>query len=70
MEDALSLSDSLRLVSGMNYCYDRADSGTCFNGNFIEQGLSVDVKLFYDEINGMISEPLRNHQYFSAEMTF
>lgn len=32
IQDTLSLSDSLRLVSGMNYRYDRADSETYFNG--------------------------------------
>jgi len=32
LQDTLSLSDSLRLVSGMNYRYDRAESVTCFNG--------------------------------------
>ncbi|SDU90510.1 TonB-dependent receptor plug domain-containing protein [Pseudomonas vancouverensis] len=32
LQDTLSLSDSLRLVSGMNYRYDRADSQTYFNG--------------------------------------
>ncbi|XVO90064.1 TonB-dependent receptor plug domain-containing protein [Pseudomonas palleroniana] len=32
IQDTLSLSDSLRLVSGMNYRYDRADSDTYFNG--------------------------------------
>jgi iron complex outermembrane receptor protein len=32
VQDTLSLSDSLRLVSGMNYRYDRADSETYFNG--------------------------------------
>ncbi len=32
LQDTLSLSDSLRLVSGMNYRYDRADSETYFNG--------------------------------------
>jgi iron complex outermembrane receptor protein len=33
IQDTLSLSDSLRLVSGMNYRYDRADSETYFNGS-------------------------------------
>jgi iron complex outermembrane receptor protein len=37
-----------------------------YNGYFAELGLSVDVKLFYDEINGMISEPLRNNQYIAS----
>src|SRR5690606_11007568 len=32
VQDTLSLSESLRLVSGMNYRYDRADSDTYFNG--------------------------------------
>ncbi|MCW2292930.1 iron complex outermembrane receptor protein [Pseudomonas sp. BIGb0408] len=30
-----------------------------YNGLFAEAGVSVDVKLFYDEIHNMISEPLR-----------
>ncbi|MHC8306878.1 TonB-dependent receptor plug domain-containing protein [Pseudomonas sp. PB3P13] len=34
LQDTLSLSDSLRLVSGLNYRYDRADSETYFNGTF------------------------------------
>lgn len=37
-----------------------------YNGYFAEQGLAVDVKLFYDEITGMISEPLRNNQYIAS----
>jgi iron complex outermembrane receptor protein len=37
-----------------------------YNGYFAERGLSVDVKLFYDEITGMISEPLRNNQYIAS----
>ncbi|WP_404942936.1 TonB-dependent receptor plug domain-containing protein [Pseudomonas brassicacearum] len=37
-----------------------------YNGYFVELGLSVDVKLFYDEISGMISEPLRNNQYIAS----
>ncbi|WP_339525386.1 TonB-dependent receptor plug domain-containing protein [Pseudomonas sp. EL_65y_Pfl2_R96] len=37
-----------------------------YNGYFAEWGLTVDVKLFYDEINGMISEPLRNNQYIAS----
>ncbi|MCP1441038.1 iron complex outermembrane receptor protein [Pseudomonas sp. GGS8] len=37
-----------------------------YNGYFTEWGLAVDVKLFYDEINGMISEPLRNNQYIAS----
>ncbi|UUQ66179.1 TonB-dependent receptor [Pseudomonas fuscovaginae UPB0736] len=32
IQDTLSLSDSLRLVSGMNYRYDQANSETYFNG--------------------------------------
>ena len=32
LQDTLSLSDSLRLVSGLNYRYDRASSETYFNG--------------------------------------
>lgn len=37
-----------------------------YNGYFAEQGLAVDVKFFYDEITGMISEPLRNNQYIAS----
>ncbi|WP_447788852.1 TonB-dependent receptor plug domain-containing protein [Pseudomonas farris] len=37
-----------------------------YNGYFAEWGLAVDVKLFYDEITGMISEPLRNNQYIAS----
>jgi iron complex outermembrane receptor protein len=37
-----------------------------YNGYFAEAGLAVDVKLFYDEITGMISEPLRNNQYIAS----
>ncbi|WLG43624.1 TonB-dependent siderophore receptor [Pseudomonas sp. FP1740] len=37
-----------------------------YNGYFTDWGLTVDVKLFYDEINGMISEPLRNNQYIAS----
>ncbi|WP_339430827.1 MULTISPECIES: TonB-dependent receptor plug domain-containing protein [unclassified Pseudomonas] len=37
-----------------------------YNGNFAEWGLALDVKLFYDEITGMISEPLRNNQYIAS----
>jgi len=37
-----------------------------YNGFFAEIGLNVDVKLFYDEISGMISEPLRNNQYIAS----
>jgi len=37
-----------------------------YNGQFSELDLSMDVKLFYDEITGMISEPLRNNQYIAS----
>ncbi|MGE7991179.1 TonB-dependent receptor plug domain-containing protein [Pseudomonas sp. NPDC089554] len=37
-----------------------------YNGYFADLDLSVDVKLFYDEISGMISEPLRNNQYIAS----
>ncbi|MBV4477738.1 TonB-dependent receptor plug domain-containing protein [Pseudomonas botevensis] len=37
-----------------------------YNGYFAELGLALDVKLFYDEISGMISEPLRNNQYIAS----
>lgn len=37
VQDTLSLSESLRLVSGMNYRYDRADSQTYFNGSLDDQ---------------------------------
>jgi len=37
-----------------------------YNGYFAESGLAVDLKLFYDEITGMISEPLRNNQYIAS----
>lgn len=37
-----------------------------YNGYFAELGLALDVKLFYDEITGMISEPLRNNQYIAS----
>lgn len=37
-----------------------------YNGYFAGPGLTVDVKLFYDEITGMISEPLRNNQYIAS----
>ena len=37
-----------------------------YNGYFAEIGLALDVKLFYDEITGMISEPLRNNQYIAS----
>lgn len=37
-----------------------------YNGYFNDWGLAVDVKLFHDEITGMISEPLRNNQYIAS----
>ncbi|TDF77933.1 TonB-dependent receptor [Pseudomonas sp. H9] len=37
-----------------------------YNGYFADADLSVDIKLFYDEITGMISEPLRNNQYIAS----
>jgi len=37
-----------------------------YNGFFADLGLNVDVKLFYDEITDMISEPLRNNQYIAS----
>ena len=37
-----------------------------YNGYFPEPGLAIDVKLFHDEITGMISEPLRNNQYIAS----
>ncbi|WP_347904856.1 TonB-dependent receptor [Pseudomonas purpurea] len=37
-----------------------------YNGFFADLGLNVDVKLFYDEITGMISEPLRNNQFIAS----
>ena len=37
-----------------------------YNGYFAELDLSVDFKLFHDEISGMISEPLRNNQYIAS----
>ncbi len=37
-----------------------------YNGYFADADLSVDLKLFYDEITGMISEPLRNNQYIAS----
>ncbi|MHC8318310.1 TonB-dependent receptor plug domain-containing protein [Pseudomonas sp. LB3P31] len=37
-----------------------------YNGYFVEVGLAVDVKVFHDEISGMISEPLRNNQYIAS----
>ena len=37
IQDTLSLADNLRLVSGVNYRYDRADSETYFNGSLDDQ---------------------------------
>ena len=37
-----------------------------YNGYFADADVSVDLKLFYDEITGMISEPLRNNQYIAS----
>ncbi len=37
-----------------------------YNGFFPDFGLSLDAKLFHDEITGMISEPLRNNQYIAS----
>ncbi len=37
-----------------------------YNGYFAGLGLAVDVKVFHDEITGMISEPLRNNQYIAS----
>ncbi|MBK5539912.1 TonB-dependent receptor [Pseudomonas sp. TH05] len=37
-----------------------------YNGFFVDLGLNLDVKLFYDEITGMVSEPLRNNQYIAS----
>lgn len=37
-----------------------------YNGYFADIDLSLDVKLFYDEITGMISEPLKNNQYIAS----
>ncbi|WP_421553862.1 TonB-dependent receptor plug domain-containing protein [Pseudomonas yamanorum] len=37
-----------------------------YNGFFADIGLNVDVKLFYDEISDMVSEPLRNNQYIAS----
>ena len=37
-----------------------------YNGQFTDIDLNMDVKLFYDEITGMISEPLRNNQYIAS----
>jgi iron complex outermembrane receptor protein len=37
-----------------------------YNGYFTALDLNVDLKLFHDEITGMISEPLRNNQYIAS----
>ncbi|AIR90365.1 TonB-dependent receptor plug domain-containing protein [Pseudomonas cremoricolorata] len=37
-----------------------------YNGYFSDLDLSVDLKLFADEITGMISEPLRNNQFIAS----
>ncbi|WP_442114338.1 TonB-dependent receptor plug domain-containing protein [Pseudomonas sp. NUPR-001] len=37
-----------------------------YNGYFADADLNVDLKLFHDEITGMISEPLRNNQYIAS----
>ena len=37
-----------------------------YNGYFSDLDLSLDIKLFHDEISGMISEPLRNNQYIAS----
>ncbi|UMZ13798.1 TonB-dependent receptor [Pseudomonas sp. MPFS] len=37
-----------------------------YNGYFVDQALNLDIKLFYDEISRMISEPLRNNQYIAS----
>lgn len=37
-----------------------------YNGYFAEWGLALDVKVFHDEITGVISEPLRNNQYIAS----
>lgn len=34
-----------------------------YNGLFAEAGIALDIKLFYDEIRNMISEPLRNDRF-------
>ncbi|WP_178117912.1 TonB-dependent siderophore receptor [Pseudomonas sp. R5(2019)] len=41
LQDTLSLSDSLRLVSGLNYRYDRTDSQTFFNGKIDDTTLRL-----------------------------
>ena len=37
-----------------------------YNGYFSDLDLSMDIKLFYDEITGMISEPLKNNQFIAS----
>lgn len=37
-----------------------------YNGYFVDQRLNLDIKLFYDEISRMVSEPLRNNQYIAS----
>ncbi|AIZ33293.1 TonB-dependent receptor plug domain-containing protein [Pseudomonas parafulva] len=37
-----------------------------YNGFFSDLDLNLDVKLFHDEITGMISEPLKNNQYIAS----
>lgn len=37
-----------------------------YNGSFADSGIALDVKLFYDEIHSMISEPLRNDRFFPS----
>nr|WP_028693877.1 TonB-dependent receptor [Pseudomonas cremoricolorata] len=37
-----------------------------YNGYFSDLDLSLDLKLFVDEITGMISEPLRNNQFIAS----
>lgn len=37
-----------------------------YNGTFADAGIAVDIKLFYDEIHSMISEPLRNDRFFPS----
>ncbi len=41
-----------------------------YNGYFAGLGLAVDVKVFHDEITGMISEPLRNNQYIASNANY
>ena len=37
-----------------------------YNGAFAEAGVTLDIKLFYDEIHSMISEPLRNDNFLPS----